>query len=148
MLGSENIIGIPSFLASVGMTPPSTFLSCIVAIFITFIFFIFGKRYILNVDILSFLLCLHFLIIYGRNTDLVYLLPVWISIWLHAQKFRNHRLYLLPILLSFWIPARIVGIFEINWLLQWRVFSLLLATLYLIYRSVSLRNSLNQKTFN
>jgi hypothetical protein len=143
MLGHENIVAIPSFLSSVGIAPHSTFTYCFIAIIITILIFLFGKKYFLDEDILPILLCLHILTIYGRYADLVYLLPLWISIWLHAQRFSKHWFFLFLILLSFWFPSRIINMFNINWFSQWKVFSLFIATLYLIYQSVSLKRPNN-----
>jgi hypothetical protein len=146
MLGWENIVGLPSFLAAIDLKAPSPFISVLIAgAIVTFIFFRFRSR-LLDDDILGILLSLHFVVVYGHNTDLVYLLPMWVALWLHAENHPKSWPFLLSLLVILWLPARAIGLFGVHFLLQWKTLIILAAMIYLLYLSSKCKSRLSLET--
>ncbi|MFP4124108.1 hypothetical protein [Coleofasciculus sp.] len=140
-LGSQEVTGVPSALASVGLNMPDPFVLMLGGAVLTFLFWL-GQSRLCSDDILGILVSIQIGLVYAHNPEIVLLAPLISSLWLHIA----HRQKLLAIavitLLFMFFPQRFIRPLNIPILNHWRAFLILFAFIALVFLSWQQKNRL------
>jgi hypothetical protein len=143
-LGSQEVTGLPSALASVGLNMPDAFVLMLGAVALTFLFWLGQSRFCSD-DILGILISIQIGLVYAHNAEIVLLAPVISSLWLHIA----HRKKLLAIAIItmplMFFPQRFIRPLNMPILNHWRAFLILFAFISLVFFSWQQKNSLDRK---
>lgn len=134
-LGSFYVLGLPSTLTAVGLSPPGpgAWLPVAGAV-VTALYFM--RRRLTEDDLLGILMGVHLFVVYGHGHELLFLTPLITGLWLHLR----HRpaVWLLcfgAALIA--VPERLVGLLEIDLLMHWKTALVLIGLLALLRLSAS-----------
>ncbi len=135
---------LKSLLNGLGLNLPplSLLFFMLVAIVITFVIWKMwrgGKLH--RNDILGILLGLSLLLFFGRDYDIVVLVPILSAMWWHVRNHPGSQLASLALMTTLFIPHRIMEKIEVPFLLYWRIVILMIFVLWLFYCSFNERHN-------
>jgi len=133
-LGSENVMGLPSTLASLGIKVPSAFVLVLGGAILVVLLWKY-KDYFCPDDLLPIIILIQFCLVYAKYVDLALLAPVFAAIWLHIAH--RKKLWIGPAiaLVALFIPRRLYTSFSIPVLLHFRSFVVLGLFIFLLVLS-------------
>ena len=140
---------LKSLLNGLGLNlPPSSLLFfMLVAIAITFaVWKMWRGGQLDRSDILGILLGLSLLLFFGRDYDIVVLVPILSAMWWHVRNHPRSQLVSFVLMTTLFIPHRLMEKIGVPFLLYWRIVILMVLVIWLCYCSLKERRKMRQPT--
>jgi hypothetical protein len=143
-LGFRHMFGIQNVLAIIGLPAPNLLP---LAMGLTVALWWYRHKFIID-DLFGVLLGLALLFGFAHDYDLVALIPLLPLFWLHLQDRIKDQWIAIALMLSLFFPQRFLRPIEIDLLLQFRVFIVLILVIWLVQLSLYKSSFLKSKIRN
>lgn len=114
-LGHYTVMGVPSLLAAIGLPVPGSFILMTFGAFIIAVLWRI-RHFFCEEDILGIILGVHCILIYAKYVEMILLIPLLVSLWLHIEHMRKALLFWIGAIFVLFFPTRILIQSEMTYL--------------------------------